>query len=370
MQTPGPGPGPISTRILSRLRRQVLTGQLTHGMELPSVRKLADLAGIGIVTANRVLKRVEREGWAERHTGRRLRVAADAIRVARERLSDESPPVIYWVTPGHVRIGLDAELTVIIEAYQHVFPGCSFRQQYVDVTKGIDDIKELLQHDARMSAEVGYVLAGLPRFMKEVFSFSGVPCVVPGYVEPDLNLPCVYEDMTQIGRIVGTLLLPCRRPVAICSRQLVGAEIYIVDGFRDAARAAGCSEPTADEFYLHVPEQIDDFIGAIDRLLAEDERPDAILAIRPEYAWAAVQTAARRGIGIPEDLRVVGLHHHPMYRFTYPQITSIGPRSMFELSLRCAEILAEAMGQRHPTAPREVIESTLMERESTRRRMP
>jgi DNA-binding LacI/PurR family transcriptional regulator len=210
------------------------------------------------------------------------------------------------------------------------------------------------------------VLAGLPLSVKEFFASAELPCVVRGYVERELNLPCVYEDMAEVGRMAGELLCNTGRIVALCSEKLVGAESQLITGVRLAAQALGQREPDAEEFHVHLPLELEDYARAIDQLLASGNRPTSILAIRPEYALATVQAAARRGIRIPDELQVVGLHHHTMYRFAYPEITSVGPRSLVELGQLCAELLAGSMGQRPGTADRVVIESTLVGRESTR----
>jgi len=359
--------GPVAQRVANRLRRQVLCGQLKQGMPLPSVRRLAVNTGIGVVTANRVLKRIEAEGWAERRAGRRLRVTEDAVARAQVHMRRNLPPMICMVNSVDVQLGMEAEIAALTDGYAEVFPGCSFRQVYLDFSdlSGFDRAREMLRQDSMLSCEVGYVLVGLPRVAKQVFCQEGVPCVVHGFADPDLNLPCVYQDMRRVGFTAGEILCRGRLCVAVCGPRLIGAETDVFDGVRDAAHSLGRPGPPADLFHVHVPTGSGRAEPFIEALLARADRPDGLLALRPEHALACTRVAARLGIAVPRDLQVIGLHHHAMYRLVYPAITSIGPRSLNELGRRCARLLAEAMGSRHESAPRETIESTLVEGEST-----
>ncbi|MBN1514066.1 MAG: substrate-binding domain-containing protein [Phycisphaerae bacterium] len=358
--------GPAALRVVRRLRRQVLAGQLTVGMELPSVRRLAEMSGIGVVTANRALQRVESEGWAEQYVGGRRRVVREAERLARELILREPPVVITRVEAANARVGGEVEAHDLTAGFTQVFPRCLVRQVYLGTQTSSTFLKQLLREQSEVRNETGYMLAGMPAETKEFFAHAEVPTVVRGYVEPHINLPCVYEDMQEVGRMAGQLLCPAGRTVALCAEKLVGAEVCLVDGVRRAAEALGQTGPRADDFYVHLPAELDAYVAIIERLLSRPDRPRGILAIRPEYALVTVQVAARRGIRIPDEVQVVGLHHHPMYRFTHPEITSIGPRSMVELGRACAELLAEVMGQQPTVASRDIIQSTLVERGSTR----
>lgn len=359
--------GPVAQRVANRLRRQVLSGQLREGMPLPSVRNLAASTGIGVVTANRVLKRIETEGWAERRAGRCLRVTKDAVARAHVQMRRNLPPMICLVHSIDVQLGMEAEITALSSGYAEVFPGCSFRQVYLDFgdLDGFDRAREMLRQDSVLSCEVGYVLVGLPRAAKQVFCQQNVPCVVHGYAEPDLNLPCVYEDMRRVGVMAGEILCRGQLCVAVCGPRLIGAEVELLDGVHEAARNLGRPGPRTDLFHVHLPIDIEQAEPLIERLLTRADRPDGLLVLRPEHALACTRVAARHDIAVPGQLQVIGLHHHPTYRLVYPAITSIGPRSLSELGRRCARLLAEAMGRRHDSAPREIIESTLVEGEST-----
>jgi DNA-binding transcriptional regulator YhcF (GntR family) len=53
---------PVGLQLSWRLRALILTGQLGRGERLPSVRRLADLAGVNVGTVRSVYEHLEREG--------------------------------------------------------------------------------------------------------------------------------------------------------------------------------------------------------------------------------------------------------------------------------------------------------------------
>lgn len=357
---------PAGFRLVRQLRRQVLSGRLRPGMRLPSVRKLAQSGNIGIHAANQALQRIEREGWASRQNGGYiLRIAEDAAERATGQLAHEPPVVIVMVSPALIR-DADASLTEpIVEGICEVFPGCSFRNIYVDLRSWLAPVKQLLEQDADMSREIGFLLRRMPTEVQHFFSVSNYPCVVAGYGDPSFRLPCVFQDMVEVGRTAGRILCPAGRLVALCHEDLVGAEVRLLEGVRNAAEELGCPPPSPSDFYHHLPRSVDDYLNAIHRLLSRDSRPAGIIGLRPEFAMATAKIASQLRIQIPHELQVIGLHDHPMYRFVHPEITSITVPSYVELGRRCAVLLADAMGELPSERCEEVIPSVLVQRGST-----
>jgi DNA-binding LacI/PurR family transcriptional regulator len=359
-----PDVGPVALKVVRQLRRQVLSGLLNRGTPLPSVRELAETSGVAVATASRALQQAEREGWARRHSGRRLEITEDALERAKQLLRRELPPLVFALHSREVRMEIEVEVTGFTDGFSEVFPDSWVRHLYVDFRTSLDDVKQLLQKGREMACEVGYVLVRMPTAVKRLFDEASIPCVVRGYVEPDINLPCVYQDMVDVGRIAGRILCRTGPVVCLCCHELIGSEAFLVDGVKLAAQELGAPAPVGDTFYHHLPSEMAEYFWAISRLLSGPNRPRSILAIRPEYAMAAVQVASQMGIRVPQDLQIIGLRHSPLYRFASPEIASIGPSSPVEQGRRCAELLAGFMGKRPPVSPRVVIESTLIERGS------
>lgn len=352
-------------KAVRQLRRQILSGRLAPGTLLPSVRQLAGGAGIGMVTAYKALQRAEREGWVKREReGRRLRVTSAAPGVARTFFEQEPPAVIYWVIPAERRLQAEFRLPGLSEGLQEAMPFSSSRYLFLDGSEGGGHLEHLRQEQAR-GAEIGYVLLSLPARLKRLFQRMGVPCVVLGDVEPELNLPSVHVDQRRAALIAGGLLCRSGRVVTLCGEQLVGGEPSLVTGVGDAARLLGQPIPTASEFYRLLPNDPAQIVERIDELLASPDRPRGILATRAEFAMATLRAAAQRGLRIPRDLQLVGLSQHPLFEFCFPRVTSIGVSSDQEMGRRCAELLADAFLSRTREAPTIEIEPVVIEREST-----
>ncbi len=357
--------GPVVMKAVRRLRRQILSGRLIAGMLLPSVRELAGSAGIGLVTAYKALQHAEAEGWAQRAGGgRRLRVAATAPRLARSAFEHEPPSVVYWVIPAERRLQAEARLAGLSEGLQQGLPFASSRYLFLDSADGAGHFEDVLREQAR-SSEVGCMLLSLPTRLKRLFKNAGVPCVILGDVDPELNLPNVFVDQRKIGLLAGGLLCPAGRVVTLCGEQLVGGEAHLITGVSDAARLLDGPIPKADRFYCMLPGDPVELLEKIDQLLASPDRPAGILATRPAFAVATLRSAARAGLRIPRDLQLLGVPHHPLFEFCYPQISSIGAVSDAEMGRRAAELLADAFLSGAERMPTVEIEPTVIEREST-----
>jgi DNA-binding GntR family transcriptional regulator len=65
---------PQYVKLLSRLRKQIIAGDLPSGSYLPSEQELATRFNLNRMTVRRALEELRREGWVEKHQGRRSRV--------------------------------------------------------------------------------------------------------------------------------------------------------------------------------------------------------------------------------------------------------------------------------------------------------
>lgn len=112
-------PRPISKQIVDGVRMKVATGDLQLGMQLPSVRGLAQQLGINPNTVAKAYAELTAEGWLESRQGLGLFVAPPRQRLSRgerDRRFDEAVSrfvhdvVALDVPAGEVLSRLDAEL--------------------------------------------------------------------------------------------------------------------------------------------------------------------------------------------------------------------------------------------------------------------
>ena len=69
-------PRPLYAQLVAQIKEQVVTGALSPGQELPSVRELATNLGINLHTVHRAYQKLRDEGVIQLRLGRRARVAA------------------------------------------------------------------------------------------------------------------------------------------------------------------------------------------------------------------------------------------------------------------------------------------------------
>lgn len=76
---------PIYEQILRQIRAQILSGDLTEGEALPSIRKLAQTLQISVITTKRAYDELEREGLIDTVGGKGTFVASPNAEFLREK---------------------------------------------------------------------------------------------------------------------------------------------------------------------------------------------------------------------------------------------------------------------------------------------
>lgn len=78
-------PDPIYEQIVRQVRVQILSGDLTVGEALPSIRKLAQALQISVITTKRAYDELEREGLIDTVGGKGTFVASPNLDFLREK---------------------------------------------------------------------------------------------------------------------------------------------------------------------------------------------------------------------------------------------------------------------------------------------
>ena len=98
---------PLYVQLQQQLQQRILTGQLVHGTQLPSVRDLSAELHINPLTVTKVYQILEREGFVETRRGLGTFVAHEspALKVdARRRQID---PAVEQLVTAALHLGLD-----------------------------------------------------------------------------------------------------------------------------------------------------------------------------------------------------------------------------------------------------------------------
>src|SRR3954464_15659682 len=92
------GDVPVATQLAWQIQALILNGRLRPGEQLPSVRRLAQVAGVNVNTVRAVYERLEGEGFIDTQPGRGSFVAENVPQLdrgavaARVSASSGSPP--------------------------------------------------------------------------------------------------------------------------------------------------------------------------------------------------------------------------------------------------------------------------------------
>ncbi|MDX3352398.1 LacI family DNA-binding transcriptional regulator [Streptomyces sp. ME01-24h] len=93
---------------------------------------------------------------------------------------------------------------------------------------------------------------------------------------------------------------------------------------------------------------------AMSALLDGDRRPDAVFCFNDLLAEGAIRAAADRGLGVPQDIAVVGFDDVEQSRFSVPRLSTVAPDKS-ELAELAVEALIRRIGKGAEAAPRALL---------------
>ncbi|GAB3424287.1 LacI family DNA-binding transcriptional regulator [Flindersiella endophytica] len=137
-------------------------------------------------------------------------------------------------------------------------------------------------------------------------------------------------------------------------------------GYREAHAAAGV--PVDDALVLPSNFRAVDGYDTVSALLRGDVAFDAVFALTDSAAIGALRALADAGVGVPDDVQVVGFDNLDAGRFTVPSLTTVEPGND-EMADAICSLLVERIERAGEPVPARVVmpEARLVERDSTRR---
>jgi DNA-binding LacI/PurR family transcriptional regulator len=150
----------------------------------------------------------------------------------------------------------------------------------------------------------------------------GIPVVCSGRPMSAPETPIPYVDVDHVGGVTAAvqhLLASGRRRIAtIAGPQDMVAGVDRLHGYRATMQAAGLAEHVA----------IGDFTResgkrAMDRLVSDDPRLDAVFVASDMMAHGALQALKDAGRRVPEDVAVIGFDDFDISRYSEPPLTTV-----------------------------------------------
>lgn len=131
-------------------------------------------------------------------------------------------------------------------------------------------------------------------------------------------------------------------------------------GFEEAMSDRGLPLESASVYYGQFTEE--DGVHAVEKWLAEDALPEALLCSNDLMAYGALKTLAAHGVDVPDDISVIGFDDLLVSQYTHPPLTTMKvPR--VEMAAHVVDRLVAAVEGREAPAS-EVFYARLTERQS------
>ena len=352
---------PKYSQIAEELRAKIRSGSLEPGTRLPSVAQMKERHGVSLATVDRAQALLEQEGYIVREHGRGAFVAGPQRR--------KKTGII-----GYVGNSLARECQVPYAA--HLMEGIEERAQgrkkrilllCEDSPLGWDRVDGVLLY-------IGSDPVPLPRWLP-----AGVPCV--SVVASAEAAPAVKADDRDGARqAVEYLLSLGHRRIACLMQDDSLLPRLRLDGYREALRNAGI-HPSVDwirspRFWDTVPASEFGRAYAHYRLQGYESMRQwlrdgwresdctAVLAQNDYVAIGVVQALREAGIGVPEEVSVVGFDGTEVCELVTPTLTSVQV-PLREIGSTALEMLLTLIENHEVEAADQMLPTRLIVRAST-----
>lgn len=336
---------------------------MTEPRHSPRIQDVAELSGVSTATVSRALRGLPRVSEATR---RRVQDAVDALGYVAsseasglasgrtESVGVIAPYVNRWYFSS-VLEGIDIELRR--QGYDLVLYNLGGYQQnrsrVVDramLRKRIDAL--LVMCLALSDAEI----AALTELRYPTFVVGGT---VPGFRSVGID-----DDAAATAAMRHLLDLGHRRIAYIGGDNEDGMSFDVPEARRSAyeREMSGAGHPPQPGWMQSGAFTVAGGASAMTRILAGRQRVTAVFAASDEMAFGALSVLRERGIGVPDDMSVIGIDDHEVSAAM--GLTTIAQDPVRQGQIAAAEVLADRGGTR-PGAARIVTEGHLVLRGST-----
>jgi LacI family transcriptional regulator len=194
-------------------------------------------------------------------------------------------------------------------------------------TTGYDPQREYEQIQALLSRGVdGLMLIGTtrPERTYALLNQQGVPVVITWSYHSDSAYPCVgFDNQSAAAELASLVLQHGHRKIAMISGISWGNDRAAdrIKGVRGALRAHRLKLP--DACLIEAPYNLEDAALAMQTLMAQPDRPTAVICGNDVLAVGALMHAKRVGISVPDDVSIVGFDDIDLASVTDPPLTTV-----------------------------------------------
>ena len=292
---------------------------------------------VSAVTRARVMQAVDRLGYIPNSTAKNLRTQRSGKILVT--VPDISNPFFSLILQGIEDAALRAGYAVLIGDTQH---DAAREDRYARMLRR-KEADGLIFLGHRLPAEA----AGLIR----AAASHRAPVVNGCEFSPRLGVPSVHIDNAKAAEeAMGHLYSLGHRRIAVITGPLISPlSRDRLRGARAGARTAGAERQL---IVMQGDFSIASGTAAGGKLLSRRRPPTAVFCFNDEMAMGLMDTARRRGVGVPGDLSVVGFDDIRFAQYLDPPLTTV-TQPMREIGERCVGLLLEVL-KKHGGAPESV----------------
>ncbi len=288
-----------------------------HSKKRANLRDVAKAAGVSVATVSRVMNAPKTVSQQTRQkveaamTALRWRpsAAARAINSGRSRFVGALVPTldnaIFARFLSHLESGLNLHGLSLVVA----------------TTGGDPKVETEKAHTLLDIGAEGFVLSGISQdpALLDLIDHMQIATIVTSFFDPNYVLPTIGYDNAEASRIaLSHLEGQGHRDIAVFH----GPKSL---NDRTRARLQGLGDHHVDSAltFYETPLSTRGGCDAADMVLQQARRPTAILCLSDVLAAGAMSELQRQGIGVPDDISVMGIDDLPSSATLYPALTTV-----------------------------------------------
>ena len=238
-------------------------------------------------------------------------------------------------------------------------------QSYEDYEQEVHTI------DALLSARVDGIIASISKNTLDFEHFKkaqdrGTPVVLFDRTTDEIETGQVMiDDYLGAYKVTEHLIEQgCKRIAHFTNPIKINIYKDRLRGYLDALRDNNIK--IDDDLIVDSNMQLEDGRESMEKLLALDNRPDAVFSASDYGAMGAMQVLKERGLKIPQDVALAGFSNEPFTSFTDPTLTTVDQLSI-TMGKVCAELFFKQIkaGSKKELPQKTVLKPELIIRQSS-----
>lgn len=337
---------------------------------MPTMKDVAEKAGVSISTVSRVISGRER---ISRATQERVRKAMKELgfypnAIARSLASRTSKTIGLVISRSPENAFANSFFPEVIRGIGSVLNKHGFYPLLIMEDR--PEVEEAQTLSAMRSRRVDGAIVTTSRVSDSLLHHlvdEKMKFVLIGRVLDDLPISYVDNDNVKVGYQATKHLIDAgyQRVAMISGDPQYVVSLDRIEGYKKALHDAKME--FRKEYLVTAGFTREAGEDACRALLTLDQPPDAIFAADDTMASGAVRAILKSGLRIPEDVGVIGVNDDPLASLMKPSLSTIRI-PVFDLGVWAAEILMDLLSMGEVVPRQMVLPGTLVVRESSSRR--